>query len=363
MRFVLAALICVIPVFGWAGSGKNVDFSKPNVKVFESEEAKKYDGGSKHVKVFMVIDRIFNIDISAGTYEVEAELLLKWRNDEDIEKIRSEFKEHTYAGEKMEKIIDKIWHPEFIVKSELHRRETLFSTIHLNKDGSLELFEKFETILPINTDIREYPFGTLQLNLDIVAFTHDAHEMVFDPIHFELGHPEQDTPVVVGNWTLTDYYIDKKIAHRLSTTDQVFTQNGFHFIIKHDFNDTLQKIFFPLGGVILISIFLNLFSSMQFKANYEARVQGQLTLLLTVFALKFTLAGETPQTHYMNFIDMLFMIATGAILINLFSSIAVGELYLSGQNQRAYRYERVLDWACPFFVVAALVLASYSVFT
>ena len=61
--------------------------------------------------------------------------------------------------EKMHKIIDKIWHPEFIVKSELHRRETLFSTIHLNKDGSLELFEKFETILPINTDIREYPFG------------------------------------------------------------------------------------------------------------------------------------------------------------------------------------------------------------
>ena len=191
------------------------------MRVIESEEAKKYDGGSKHVKVFMVIDRIFNIDISAGTYEVEAELLLKWRNDEDIERIRSEFKEHTYAGEKMEKIIDKIWHPEFIVKSELHRRETLFSTIHLNKDGSLELFEKFETILPINTDIREYPFGTLQLNLDIVAFTHDAHEM--------------------------DFYIDKKIAHRLSTTDQVFTQNGFHFIIKHDFNDTLQKIFFPLA--------------------------------------------------------------------------------------------------------------------
>ena len=143
---------------------------------------------SKHVKVFMVIDRIFNIDISAGTYEVEAELLLKWRNDEDVRRIRSEFKEHTYAGEKMEKIIDKIWHPEFIVKSELHRRETLFSTIHLNKDGSLELFEKFETILPINTDIREYPFGTLQLNLDIVAFTHDAHEMVFDPIHMRLGH-------------------------------------------------------------------------------------------------------------------------------------------------------------------------------
>ena len=56
---------------------------------------------------------------------------------------------------------------------------------------------------------------------------------------------------------------------------------------------------------------------MRHAANYEARVQGQLTLLLTVFALKFTLAGEIPQTHYMNLIDMIFMIATGAIVLNL----------------------------------------------
>ena len=68
---------------------------------------------------------IFNIDISAGTYEVEAELLLKWRNDEDIDKIRSEFKDILMPAKKMEKIIDKIWHPEFIVKSELHRRDSL----------------------------------------------------------------------------------------------------------------------------------------------------------------------------------------------------------------------------------------------
>ena len=86
MRYLLIALLCFLPLNVWAGSSKTADFSKPNVRVIESEEAKKYDGGSKHVKVFMVIDRIFNIDISAGTYEVEAELLLKWRNGEDIER-------------------------------------------------------------------------------------------------------------------------------------------------------------------------------------------------------------------------------------------------------------------------------------
>ena len=78
----------------------------------------------------------------------------------------------------------------------------------------------------------------------------------------------------------------------------MYSQNGFHFVIKHDFNDVLQKIFFPLGGVILISLFLNLFSSMRYSQNISMRVNGQLTLLLTVFALKFTLADEIPVTHY-----------------------------------------------------------------
>ena len=54
MRYLLIVLLCFLPLNVWAGSSKTADFSKPNVRVIEiRREAKKYDGGSKHVKVFM----------------------------------------------------------------------------------------------------------------------------------------------------------------------------------------------------------------------------------------------------------------------------------------------------------------------
>ena len=259
----------------------------------------------------------------------------------------------------MRDILKDIWHPEFIVESEIIRRKTLFSTLHINPNGSLELFEKFETTLPFNTQIRQYPFGELNLNLGIVAFTHDSKEMEFDPVYFEIGHQNQDEQVLIGDWTLVDSYLDKKLVDRLSTKSQKYSKNSFHFIIKHDFKDMFQRIFIPLGGVIVISLFLTLFSSLRFEQNKMMRVGGQLTLLLTTFALKFSLGDSIPHTNYLNLIDLVFLIATGVIVLNLFSSIIISELYLIGTYKNINKLELLFDWITPLI---ALIGSIYTVF-
>ena len=359
MKYLLALLMCLFSSNVMASSDTS---HSGKVKYKETQEALKFDKGAKHVEVFTVIDRIYNIDISAGTFMIEAEILLKWRNASDLQNLKKQFSEHTITGHKLDKALDKLWHPEFVVKSETVRRETLFRTLHLNPDGSLELFEKFETTLPVNTEIRQYPFGTLKLNLDIVAFTHDAKEMTFDPVYFEIGHKEQEEPVLVGNWKLLDSFVDKKISHRLSSTDQIYSQNGFHFIIEHEFLDSLQKIFFPIGCIILISLFLNLFSSMRFKDNISIRIYGQLYLLLTFFALKFTLADEIPTTHYINLVDLLFIIGTAVIVLNLFSSIILSERYLE-EKAGTRRLEIILDKSAPALTFVALFASFIYVFS
>ena len=359
MKYLLALLMCLFSSNVMASSDTS---HSGKVKYKETQEALKFDKGAKHVEVFTVIDRIYNIDISAGTFMIEAEILLKWRNESDLQNLKKQFSEHTITGHKLDKILDKLWHPEFVVKSETVRRETLFRTLHLNPDGSLELFEKFETTLPVNTEIRQYPFGTLKLNLDIVAFTHDAKEMTFDPVYFEIGHKEQEEPVLVGNWKLLDSFVDKKISHRLSSTDQIYSQNGFHFIVEHEFLDSLQKIFFPIGCIILISLFLNLFSSMRFKDNISIRIYGQLYLLLTFFALKFTLADEIPTTHYINLVDLLFIIGTAVIVLNLFSSIILSERYLE-EKAGTRRLEILLDKSAPGLTIVALFASIIYVFS
>ena len=375
MRFIFMTLLittCLFTYFSSIAYSEDIDTAiisdttgyyekSRNNKILEIT-SNKDNNTSKYVKVFTVIDRIYDINISRSTFKIEAEILLTWINTDDHFKLKSNFDEDTFSNQEMRDILKDIWHPEFIVQSEIIRRKTLFSTLHINPNGSLELFEKFETTLPFNTQIRQYPFGELNLNLDIVAFTHDVKEMKFDPVYFEIGHQNQDEQVLIGDWTLVDSYLDKKLVDRLSTKSQKYSKNSFHFIIKHDFKDMFQRIFIPLGGVIVISLFLTLFSSLRFEQNKMMRVGGQLTLLLTTFALKFSLGDSIPHTHYLNLIDLVFLIATGVIVLNLFSSIIISELYLIGTYKNIKKLELLFDWITPLIALIALIGSIYTVF-
>lgn len=118
MRSILIFMVVLFPLSSLASEQK-IDLSN---SVAVSAEADALAESAKHVKVYAIIDRIYEISISEGTYEVEAEILMKWENTEELKKYKDLFKEATYSGKHARKILDKIWHPEFIVKAELSLR-------------------------------------------------------------------------------------------------------------------------------------------------------------------------------------------------------------------------------------------------
>lgn len=105
MKYLLALLMCLFSSNVMASSDTS---HSGKVKYKETQEALKFDNGAKHVEVFTVIDRIYNIDISAGTFMIEAEILLKWRNESDLQNLKKQFSEHTITGHKLDKMLDKL---------------------------------------------------------------------------------------------------------------------------------------------------------------------------------------------------------------------------------------------------------------
>lgn len=51
-------------------------------------------------------------------------------------------------------------------------------------DGKIELFEGFNTSIAMNTKIKQYPFGSLDLELEIAAYSQTIEELHFKPIIF-----------------------------------------------------------------------------------------------------------------------------------------------------------------------------------
>ena len=88
MRSILIFLVMLFPLSSFASEQK-MDLSK---SVAVSAEAEALAKSAKHVKVYAIIDRIYGISISEGTYEIEAEILMKWENMEKIKKQREYLK-------------------------------------------------------------------------------------------------------------------------------------------------------------------------------------------------------------------------------------------------------------------------------
>ena len=60
---------------------------------------------------------------------------------------------------------------------------------------------------------------------------------------------------------------------------------------------------------------------MKFLENADLNINGQLVLLLTLVALRFSLGEELPKTHYLNLTDLLFLSSYIICAFNLLGSI------------------------------------------
>ena len=70
---------------------------------------------------------------------------------------------------------------------------------------------------------------------------------------------------------------------------------------------------------------------------------------------KFTLGDKVPHTHHLNLLDLLFIMGTWIVFINLFMGVNKGELYLrSSYNENTVRLERKVD----LFILAFAILLS-----
>ena len=66
---------------------------------------------------------------------------------------------------------------------------------------------------------------------------------------------------------------------------------------------------------------------MKFSDNADFNINGQLVLLLTLVALRFSLGDELPKTHYLNLTDLLFLSSYVVCSFNLLGSIVLQSYY------------------------------------
>ena len=81
---------------------------------------------------------------------------------------------------------------------------------------------------------------------------------------------------------------------------------------------------------------------------------GQLTLFLTIPALKFALEADMPATHYLNLSDGLFILATLIVSVNLAICVLSHSWAFEGFGERAVKFEKFSKYFSPLLGAAVL---------
>ena len=238
--------------------------------------------------------------------------------DEKTAVFLAKFGDEIIHGEELDEYLHEIWYPEFFISNAETPRTVHYKTLDV-LDGKFELFERFDAELSIDAEMPKYPFGDLDLFLDIASFSGNKQKMVFYP--------------------------ESIIAH-------------VH--VNHGFLDALQKILFPIFSIVFLSLLMNHFYPSGNYDIYNWRIGGQLTLFLTIPALKFSLAGELPTTHYLNFTDALFIWATVVVTYNMMIGI-ISHYKMANEGANTGRsIERFARISSPLVAVLVVgVLLSY----
>lgn len=339
-----------------------INFSYSSESNNSKNKIDKSDIETEHLVYSKILyDEIYGINISEGHYKVSVELLLSWE-DKKTSDFLDKFGDDIIHGKKLDDYLNKIWYPEFFISNAVHPRTTHYKTLDVY-DGKFELFERFEAELSIDAEMPRYPFGDLDLFLDIASFSGNKSKMVFFPESIEIGHHDAHHKVVKGNWKVNKTYLEENGRTSLNHGGhEKFSYLISHVNVEHGFIDSIQKILFPIFSIVFLSLLINHFYP---SGNYDIfnwRIGGQLTLFLTVPALKFSLSGELPSTHYLNFTDALFIWATIIITFNMLIGI-VSHYKMAEEGENTNRsLEKFARTASPLFALLIMGFLMYNIF-
>ena len=348
-----AVLLCAIGIeFACA--------SEPSHKADEPRTREQIEA-EYEVTATLLFNELYDIDVAQGQYKASVELLMTWAGAE--KEYISEIGDDVIHGNALDEVLEAIWHPKFIVANAEMPRVSHYRTLSA-QNGEFELFERFDVDLSVDAEMRSYPFGNLDLFIELAAFSGNVTKMRWVAAEILVGHDDARHQVVKGNWAVSSTNLEATNRKSLNHGGkEKFSYLISHVNVVHNSSTAIQKVLFPLFSIIVLSLIFNQFlntNAIALRSELETSplminsMGGQLTLFLTIPALKFALEADMPATHYLNLADGLFILATLIVSFNLTVSVLTHSWAFGGSAERAIKVEHFSKYFSPLFSFAAL---------
>ena len=139
------------------------------------------------VRATLLFNELYDINVAKGRYKASVEIIMTWAGAGG--ETLSEIGDDVIHRKALDEVLEKIWHPEFIFANAEMPRVTQYRTLSA-KNGEVELFERFDADLSVDAEMRRYPFGNLDLFLELAAFSGNVTKKQWVAKEIFIGHED-----------------------------------------------------------------------------------------------------------------------------------------------------------------------------
>jgi len=277
--------------------------------------------GPVTVDVGVFIEGISNIDPVNNTFTVEGFLDLIWCdpregfNPEELGWHEKIFLEDDARGE-----LQLIWWPDINFPTQVGGRDTENLELIVFEDGTVEYAERFAVTIEANFDLRQFPFDSQRLRIEIESLAWSEEYMIFHEGEDLIGFSEAfDLPE--WEWDAeTDLSTHIESVQELRD-DEPFSQFVIDLTVHRLPTFFLVKVLLPMALIVALSWAVFWMD----ESTLGERLGISFTGLLTVVAYQFIIGDSLPRLSYITFMDAMinysfFMMAL-TVVVNVFVHI------------------------------------------
>lgn len=302
------------------------------------------EGVPTQVTVGVYLIDLRKLDDTEQAFDADFILLLQWRDD----RLRGSETRPSLAGCSVEP--GEIWNPSVVILNDRSLVGKLEAPLRVEEGGAVRYTQRYQGELTTPLDLREFPFDSQELRLELVAARYTPEEVEFVPNPEVGGRSEKLT---IADWSvvgsggvdLEPFFLVHQRRHipRILYRLEVRRNRGF-FVIK---------VLIPLALIVCMS-----WAVFWINPGYlPPQVGVSTSAVLTLIAFQFSLGYLLPRVSYLTRADRFVMGSAVLVFLAFGEALLTASLADRDQAELARRIDAKSRWLFPLGFLVVLVLS------
>lgn len=298
------------------------------------------DGAADEIKVTLGLLDIVEIDNRSQVFTVDIYVQLQWR-DPRLAAANDEVSEfRTFA-------LGDIWTPRLTIVNDRGVDYVLPEVATVDRQGNVVLRQRLVGPLAADLDLREFPFDTQRLPIEVVSYQYAPEELVFSGESSMIARLDE---LSSGGWTFVSAEPEISV-YRLSENGRGSSQLTFAVIAKREASYYAITLALPMTLIL----FLALLAHWLPPDLVAARLGMASATVFSLVALGVSFRLAMPEIGYLTTADQFVLYSTLLLIASLAVTVVSVRLESGGNPDAAVRLTRQARWAFPCLYIGIIV--------